>query len=990
MNELNIESTPTESKEIMDKSSHILSQNLRGKKEDNVIIAHLNINFLHNKFEPLAKLVQGKIDILIISETKIDESFTSNQFMIDGYSTPFREDRNSHGGGVLIYVREDIPCKRLKTDKISGDIEGIFIELNINNNKWFLMGGYNPNNESTTYFFSRVSIVIDMYLKDYENIILIGDFNSSIAEITTREFCQMYNLHNLINEPTCYKNPNNPSSIDMILTNRKHSFENSTTVETGLSDHHKMIITMMKGKFKKKDPQIINFRCYKKFDDNLFRVELQNALRNTRKEMDYDYFKLTFMAILNKHAPMKKKFIRGNNAPFMNKTLSQAFMHRSKLKNKYNKCPTEQNKISYNLQRNYCVSLLKKEKRKYYNNLNPKIFKDNKTFWQRVKPLFSDKQKGIQSDIIIVENGETISDKKRVAEKLNNFFIEAVDKLDIKPYLIHNNRVSKNTQDIIDKYENHPSIKMIKENIKDENKFSFQDITKEDLQLQIKNLDTKKAMVENDIPTKILLKSNDIVSNHLSNFFNQSKKQQHYPTMLKIADVTPLHKKDEKTLTKNYRPVSLIPVVSKLYERNMYNQINEYIQNHLSPYLFGFRKGHSTEQCLVIMLEEWKKALDKKDNAGAILTDLSKAFDSLNHELLIAKLNAYGFDKESLEFIRSYLKERKQRTKVGSYYSTWKSIKLGVPQGSILGPLLFNIFINDIFYFISGISIANYADDNTPYTTEKSITSLIEILEVETNVLLEWFKTNEMRPNEDKCHLLVINQENVSVTLGNEKISCSSTVDLLGIKIDDKLNFNEHVSKLCKKGNQKLHALARISKYMNKDKLKLIMKAFITSQFNYAPLTWMFHSRTLNNKINKLHERALRLVYDKQNLTFQELLDLDDSITIHHKNIQKLAVEMFKIKNNLSPPLMKGIFKENTNTYDLRNKRCWEPPNVRTVRYGSETIRYRGPKTWDMVPQHIKDSVSLAEFKRKIKTWKPNDCACRLCKTFIPQLGFMD
>ena len=119
---------------------------------------------------------------------------------------------------------------------------------------------------------SRVSIVIDMYLKDYENIILIGDFNSSNAEITTREFCQMYNLHNLINEPTCYKNPNNPSSIDMILTNRKHSFENSTTVETGLSDHHKMIITMMKGKFKKKDPQIINFRCYKKFDDNLFRV----------------------------------------------------------------------------------------------------------------------------------------------------------------------------------------------------------------------------------------------------------------------------------------------------------------------------------------------------------------------------------------------------------------------------------------------------------------------------------------------------------------------------------------------------------------------------------------------------------------------------------------------------------------------------------------------------------------------------------------------
>ena len=123
-----------------------------------------------------------------------------------------------------------------------------------------------------------------------------------------------------------------------------------------------------------------------------------------------------------------------------------------------------------------------------------------------------------------------------------------------------------------------------------------------------------------------------------------------------------------------------------------------------------------------------------------------------------------------------------------------------------------------------------------------------------------------------------------------------------------------------KKGNQKLHALARVSKYMSKDKLRLIMRAFITSQFSYAPLTWMFHSRTLNNKTNKIHERALRLVYDGENLTFQELLDLDGSITIHHKNIQRLAIEMFKIKNNLSPPLMNDIFKENTNTYDLRKK----------------------------------------------------------------------
>ena len=152
------------------------------------------------------------------------------------------------------------------------------------------------------------------------------------------------------------------------------------------------------------------------------------------------------------------------------------------------------------------------------------------------------------------------------------------------------------------------------------------------------------------------------------------------------------------------------------------------------------------------------------------------------------------------------------------------------------------------------------------------------------------------------------------------------------------------------------------------------MKSFVISQFNYCPLTWMFHNRTLNNKINKLHERALQFVYKDINLSFQDLLDLDNSMTIHHRNIQKLAIEMYKIKNKLSPIPMMDIFRNHVNTYDLRNKRCWETGKVRTVAYGTETIRSRGPKTWDMVPHHIKDSRSLAEFKSKIRTWKPIEC----------------
>ena len=241
----------------------------------------------------------------------------------------------------------------------------------------------------------------------------------------------------------------------------------------------------------------------------------------------------------------------------------------------------------------------------------------------------------------------------------------------------------------------------------------------------------------------------------LKKLFNNTTLISNFPDKLKAADVSPIFKKDDPQKSKNYRPVSVLPVVSKVFERLLYKQMSLHVEEYLSPYLCGYRKGFSTQQALLSLLERWKNVLDKKGYGGAVLMDLSKAFDTLNHDLLIAKLHAYGFSEESLQLIKSYLTNRWQRTKVNATFSNWTELLQGVPQGSVLGPLLFNIYINDLFYVTELTNVCNYADDTTFYACDSDICDLIKRLEHDSSLAIEWFECNYMKLNEDKCHFII-------------------------------------------------------------------------------------------------------------------------------------------------------------------------------------------------------------------------------------------
>ena len=516
---------------------------------------------------------------------------------------------------------------------------------------------------------------------------------------------------------------------------------------------------------------------------------------------------------------------------------------------------------------------------------------------------------------------------------MNSYFTNAIQELQINEFITEV-VPDENMDDIghtILKFNKHPSIIKIREKMTTNYSFSFCNTSLSNIESKITNLNINKPTTSNNIPAKILVGYKDIYSKFIVTFYNNCISESSFPDTMKMADITPAHKKDVKTDKRNYRPVSILPSISKIFERIIYEDIFQYMGNKFSPYLCGFRNGYSTQHCLIIMLEKWKKALDKHNIAWALLTDLSKAFDSINHDLLIAKFAAYGFALSSLKLVASYLSDRKQRTKVNNSFSKWSEIISGVPQGSILGPLLFNIYINDIFYFVED-NITNYADSTILYSIDTNVETVISNLEIDSSILLRWFEDNLFKLNTDKCKLLITNHDTeISIKVGCETIIGQKSVKLLGIKLDNKLDFNDHIINICKKANSKLHALARVSNLMNKDKLRILMKAFIESQFSYCPLVWMFHSRTLNNKIYKLHERALRLVYKGDKLTCHQLLNMDNSVSIHHRNLQKLAIEIFKAKNNLSPGFMNTVFPLSHNPYNLHSNTIFKTEIIQTV-----------------------------------------------------------
>ena len=797
---------------------------------------HLNVNSYRHKFGYISDMLNKQcVDYLAISETKLDDSFHKSQFMVEGYSL-YRQDLTNSSGGLLVYVRDDLPHRRMVHVEINKDgFESLCLELTIGKSKTILSCIYKHPKVTKELFFKYFCDLSDSLLRSHEDLIYLGDMNCCPTKSSAiQDISEQYDLTNLIKEPTCHKGPT-PSLLDVILVSNARRYADTLNVLCSISDFHSIIGAATKRFVPSQKPRTIHYRSYKNFDESEFLNSVASApfhvidIFDEIDDMAW-YTSALMRNIIDEHAPMKTRVVKCDSVPYMTSALRKAQYKRNMARNRFRRFGKqcwEENRRA----RNHVVKIRKQSMQKYFKE---HCLKHDRNFRATISPFFSDKRLRNGHNISLRENDNVETDPSNVSELFNDYLSRVA--MDIG----FDDRISS-TSDAVDKHNSHPSVMKIRQQYGNESTFRFNLVDENCVALILRNINPRKATGYDHIPGKIVRIAHQELSFPITRLINTAITANAFPSNMKLAEISPGHKKDDNLIRGNYRPVSVLPILSNVYETVMNDPLFGYFLDKFLEFLSAFRKRYSCQSVLLKAVDDWKYALDQNLKTGVVFMDLSKAFDCLPHNLLIAKVHAYGVDWSACELLADYLSHRLQRVKIETARSSWAELSKGVPQGSILGPLLFNIFVNDLFLFVEKCTLYNYADDNSMSYSSSTLQDALSSLLNDCKIAVEWFGNNGMKANPTKFQFMVLSPnptDDIELKLDeNTILKPEKSVKALGVIIDNRLTFSDHISACCLKAARQLNALARISKYLDPKSKNVIYNSFIRSNFEYCPLS---------------------------------------------------------------------------------------------------------------------------------------------------------
>ena len=938
-------------------------------------------------------------------------------YKLPGYKTYALGSCCSSNGGLICYISDTIDVTPKIEIKNSRHWEAIFLELNgIDSNPIVIGNIYRPprsnnNNKSIENFINEFNPVISSLASENKSIVLAGDFNINVLQIANRQkFADFLDIMMAsgflpkITHPTRfakksaslldqifikYRTPSNVQSISGILY-------------TSISDHCGAF-TALPINIPVENPKFVTIykqdaESMSKFKNAIASADIMSKINkniSTDPNITYNIIEQEILKAKETHIPSKK--VRFNKYKHKKKNwittgILKSIHHRDKLYRKLKSCKSsdaiyETHKLNYNHFNKMLTKMIKLAKSDFYNNEFDKYSNNIKKSWQTINQILNRDRSSTGFPSHILVDNKKVHNKEEIANIFNDYFASVGENLSSKI------TPTTTTYQHFLKSRTHTS-------------FSFQQMDQNQVFKIIKGFKPKTSSGSDGLSMKIIKFLAEPLLPSITILINQSLTTGIFPDKFKLAKVIPLIKKPNLLRIDNFRPISLLASISKILEKCVFNQVYSYFELNKLFYgsQYGYRKLHSTDLACLELVDTLKNNLDKGETPVCFFLDLSKAFDTLDHDILLKKLQYYGIRGLECNWFQSYLSNRMQYVDIDSIASQHKPINTGVPQGSILGPLLFIIYMNDINHVSSNFEAILYADDTSLSGVLKSFGNR-QCNEINKNInrdllsFCKWLKANKLSLNILKTKYMIFRYSqrplnslpHLNISIDGHTLDRVSKFDFLGLTINETLTWKDHIQKIGAKISKVICILAKTRKFLNSSILSKIYNSLILSRIHYCITCWGFEHK----RIYQLQKKAIRLVCKTKYNAHTDPLFLKLN-TLKVKDIFHIQCLKFfyNHENNNLPIYFKEFVVRNItgHTYNTRRRNDFRSLNINRTST-ERTLRQALPKFIQNLPESILNSVnthSLQTVKRKLKllylgSYQTN-CSIRNCYVCSPRL----
>lgn len=913
--------------------------------QDHLNICHINVQSIcarnFSKFYELKSvLLNSKLDIICMTESWLSDKITDQMIAIEGYKI-IRNDRNRHGGGICVYYRDTLSCRIVNKSIYDADYgrqitEFLLLDFRHANENFLLAVYYNPPNLNCADILKSH---FENFSVKYNSTYFIGDFNTNLLYNSYRlqhlrevvsNFC-----YSFINSEPTYFYSSGCSLLDLFITDSPHMVLKNDQISLPGVSHHDMIIFSLNYSLSKTSDSTVQFRNYERINF----AELQNAfydfawgdfysIDNPNVLLDFFMRNLTYLH--DRFVPLKSMRIKHENCWF-NSDIERAMLNRDLAYRTWKSSKLDSDKVNYKILRNRTNFLIRKAKsthdRKKFNTNLP-----SKQLWNNVKKL------GLKDDNRC-SNSIDIS-----SEQINDFFVSnfTMDDSTIPTFAACPNGFT--FKPFLD-YEIINSVFSIKSN----------------------------AFGLDGVPIKFIQIMLPLILPLIKHLFHSIIKTSIYPQGWKTVKVIPIKKKGNSSAIANLRPISILSALSKVFEKLINTQISSFINdlNLLHPYQSGFRKNHSTETALLKVHDDIALTLDKKGIAILLLIDFAKAFDRVSHRKLVNKLRSdFLFSESAAKLIESYLIHRSQAVFCNGILSTFQNIGSGVPQGSILGPLLFSLFINNLPLVLEHCSIHLFADDVQIYFCSDSVFDLSVIrnkINKDLSNIYKWSQHNLLPINQSKTKAIIFSKLRSSIVcpallFGNEQVEFVNRVNNLGVIFTSDLDWDAHINSQCGKIFGVLKRLNLVTRHFDSATKTRLFKSLIFPHFIYGDFVYTNASAAAINKLRIALNACIRYVYNLSR--YSRVTHLQKSL------IGCPFAQFYRFRSCCT--IQKIIFTKKPN-YLLSKLRPFR--QTRTLNYllphfnssyYSQSMFARGIVFWNSLPVSTKSCTTIVSFKQSL------------------------